>query len=295
MRIAILGLGRMGAAIAERIEKAGHELTVWNRSPAAMEPFRERGVRTIDRPADAWEHADLCISMLSDSDAVEQVATGDEGLLPAADGGVYMDMSTIAAEASARVAAVAEQRGVTYLRAPVTGNPAVVAAGNLGIIVSGSRATFDELRDVLTDIGPNLFYVGPEEQARIVKLAINLMLGGTAQLMAEALVFGEKYDIDRRTLLEVMGGSAIGSPFVKYKTEALVADDYTSTFTTALLYKDLALAMAAANEVGVPLPLTAVTQQLAQACISVGMGDADFLALVPRLRREAGLEQPDIA
>jgi 3-hydroxyisobutyrate dehydrogenase-like beta-hydroxyacid dehydrogenase len=282
----------MGTAIAERIEKAGHQLTVWNRSPAKIERFRRRGVQTVHRPEEAWEYADVCISVLSDSRAVEYVATGEIGLLTTARGGVYIDMSTIAADASARIAEVALEHDVAYLRAPVSGNPAVAAAGNLGIIVSGPRETYDAMRDVLAAIGPNVFFVGEDEQARIVKLAINLMLAGTAQLMAEALVLGERYAIDRQALLEVIGGSAIGSPFVKYKTDALVADDYTATFTTDMLHKDLALAIEAADDVGVPLPLTAVTQELTEECISLGMGDIDFLALVPRLRRAAGLAQP---
>lgn len=292
MRIAVLGLGRMGSAIAERIEQAGHELVVWNRSPRGTEPFASRGIPVLDAPSEALERADLSITMLSDSDAVEQVAIGPQGVLSAPGDGVLMDMSTISAPASARVAAVAKRQGVRYLRAPVSGNPSVVAAGNLGIMVSGPKETFDELRPTLADIGPNLFYVGPEEEARVVKLAINLMIGGTAELLAEALVLGERYGIKRADLLEAMGGSAMGSPFVKYKTAALVADDYTSTFTTRLLDKDLALALAAAAERDVPLPLTELTKKLTEDCVDEGFGDIDFTAFLPRLRREAGLDQP---
>jgi 3-hydroxyisobutyrate dehydrogenase-like beta-hydroxyacid dehydrogenase len=175
------------------------------------------------------------------------------------------------------------------LRSPVTGNPAVVAAGNLGVIVSGPRDSYERIEQLLRDVGPNHFYVGPAEQARVVKLAVNLMIGGTSELMAEALVMAERNEIDRATMLAEMGGSVVGSPFVKYKTEALIADDYASTFTTEGLYKDLALALQCANETGVPLPVTALVQQLVQGCISQGMGDIDFMSLLPRLRREAGL------
>jgi 3-hydroxyisobutyrate dehydrogenase len=289
MRVAVLGLGRMGAPIAERLVEAGHELSVWNRSPGPAEAFARRGVRVVATPGEAWEHADVCVTMLADGPAVEAVTLGENGLLTRDAEGTLVDMSTIGVDSSARVAEACERRGVSFLRAPVTGNPSVIVAGNLGIIVSGPKDTFERLAGTLRDIGPNVFHVGDGEESRIVKLALNLMIAGTAELMSEALVLAEKYEIDRGKMLEVMGGSAMGSPFVKYKTDALVADDYASTFTASLMFKDLALALEAGHEADAPLPVTALTQQLMQGCIAMGMADDDFMALLPRLRREAGL------
>lgn len=306
-RVAVLGLGRMGAPIARRLSDAGHELTVWNRSADATAPFVQRGTRRLARPAEAFGHADVCVTMLADGDALEAVTLGEGGLLhptvggedasaqgaPSRSGGargVLIDMSTVSAASSARVAAACAGRGVAFLRAPVSGNPSVVEAGNLGIIVSGPREHYDRLHELLAAIGPNVFYVGGAEEARVVKLALNLMIGGTAQLMAEAIVLAECHGVARRDILEVMGGSAIGSPFVRYKTEALVADDYSSTFTMRLMRKDVGLVLDAAREVDLPLPLSALTAQLVQAGIAIGMGDLDFSALLPRLRREAGLD-----
>jgi 3-hydroxyisobutyrate dehydrogenase-like beta-hydroxyacid dehydrogenase len=289
MRVAVLGLGRMGAPIADRLDQAGHELSVWNRSPGPAEPFSERGIHVLGTPREAWERADVCVTMLADGPAVEAVTLGDDGLLTGDADGALVDMSTIGVDSSASVAQECERRGVSFLRAPVTGNPSVIVAGNLGIIVSGPKESFDRLADTLRDIGPNVFHVGAAEESRIVKLALNLMIAGTAQLIAEALVLTEKYGIDRGTMLEVMGGSAVGSPFVKYKTDPLVADDYTSTFSSSLMFKDLVLALEAGHEVATPLPVTALTQQLVQGCIAMGMADDDFMALLPRLRREAGL------
>ena len=199
-------------------------------------------------------------------------------------------MSTVAPDASARVAAAAEAAGIAYLRAPVSGNPAVVRAGGLGIVVSGTREAFEEAEPLLREIGPNIFYLGDGELARVMKLALNLMVAGTVELIAEALCLGEGHGLERETMLEVIAGSAVGSPLVKYKSAPLVADDYSSTFTSRLMRKDLDLALASAAEAGVPLPVTAVVQQLLQGCISSGMGDIDFSALLPRLKREAGAE-----
>ena len=289
MRVAVLGLGHMGAPIADRLERSGHDVSVWNRSPGAVEQFSRRGIQALDKPARAWEHADVAITMLSDGAAVHDVLLGPDGLLDGARAGLVIDMSTISDRTSERLAAECERHGGALLAAPVTGNPSVVVAGNLGIIVSGSRYQFERVREMLVDIGPNVMYVGGAHEARIVKLALNLMLGGTTQLLAEALVLGEKHGIERSEMLGVIGASAIASPFVKYKTDALNADDYSSTFTARLLYKDLALALEAAHDREVPLPLTASTQQLVEGCIGSGMGDLDMTALLPRLRREAGL------
>jgi 3-hydroxyisobutyrate dehydrogenase-like beta-hydroxyacid dehydrogenase len=279
----------MGTAIAERLEQAGHELSVWNRSSPAARPFEQRGVRSLAHPADAWQHSDCAITMLADGAAIEAVTLGEHGLLESAAGGVLIDMSTVSTTDSAAVAAACARRDVAFLRAPVSGNPSVVRTGHLGIIVSGPREEFDRLLQTLTDIGSNVFYVGSQEEARIVKLAHQLIIGGTAQLIAEALVLAEKHGIGRAQMLDVLCASAVGSPFVKYKTDALLADDYSSTFTTRLMYKDLALVLQAASAVELPLPVTAVTQQLVQGCLATGMGDWDFTALLPRLRREAGL------
>ena len=290
MRIAVLGLGRMGVEIARRVELAGHELFVWNRSPGPADEFAARGAGLLESPADALDRAELAITMLSDGTVLEAVALGPNGILEHASGGTLVDMTTCSVESSARVAGECASRGVEFVRAPVSGNPSVVAAGNLSIVVSGSEQAFERFGAPLRDIGPNLFYVGEGERSRVVKLALNLVIGGTAQLIAEALVLTERHDIDRAEMLEIMGGSAIGSPFVKYKTPALVADDYTSTFTARLLAKDLDLALGRGAGTGVPLPLTEATRALVQECIELGMGDDDLMVLLPRLRRAAGLD-----
>jgi 3-hydroxyisobutyrate dehydrogenase-like beta-hydroxyacid dehydrogenase len=292
MRVAVLGLGHMGAPIAERLEQAGHELAVWNRSPAPLEPFEQRGVARLTQPLDAWSYAEFVVTMLADDDAVKAVTLGPAGLL-ATDGqlnGTLVDMSTISAGTSAQIAEACDQRGVRYLRAPVSGNPSVVVTGNLGIIISGPRKAYEAASATLREIGPKLFYVGPGDESRIVKLALNLMIGGTTQLLAEALVLAEKHGLERASMLEVIAGSAIGSPYVKYKQETLLSGDYSSTFTAKLLHKDLGLALEAAHDASVPLPVTALTQQLVEGCIAAGMGDLDLAVLVPKLQRDAGID-----
>jgi 3-hydroxyisobutyrate dehydrogenase len=289
LQIGVVGLGRMGEPIARRLLDAGHPVTVFNRTAKRTEGLVELGATRAASPRDAWSSADACITMVADDAALRAVMLADDGLLgdgPA--GRIVVDMSTVSIAASQAVSEAASVAGIGYLRAPVSGNPSVVEAGNLTIMVSGDGQAFEQLEPALRDIGPHVFYLGPGEQARVMKLALNLMVAATAEVMAEALVLGEASGLDRATMLEVMGASAVGSPFVKYKTAALVADDYSATFTSAMMHKDLSLAVDAGRAVGVPLPVTALVRELLEGCIAAGMGNDDLMALLPRLAREAG-------
>jgi 3-hydroxyisobutyrate dehydrogenase-like beta-hydroxyacid dehydrogenase len=291
MRVAVLGLGKMGEAIARRLLDAGHDLAVWNRTAGRAAGLADAGAQVLSGPREAWATADICVTMVLDDAALLEVTTGTDGVLTSGgEGRALVDMSTVSPGASRTVAENAAREGVGYLRAPVSGNPSVVEAGNLGIMVSGDEQVFTGVEELLRDIGPNVFYVGPGEEARVLKLALNLMIAGNAQLIAEALVLGEAHGLDRGRMLEVMGASAAGSPFVKYKTGALLQDDYTATFTGYAMWKDLSMALAAAHEARAPLPVTATIQQLLEGCIGSGWGELDLMALLPRLRREAGLD-----
>src|SRR4051812_415125 len=268
----MLGLGAMGAAIARRLEAIGAELRAYNRTPQRGHEFVERGAVLAPTPAEAGDGADIAISMLADGPAVEAVMCAWDGVLSAAaPPPIVADMSTIDVPTSTRVADAARARGVAFLRAPVSGNPGVVAAGNLTILVSGDPDAFARARPVLEAIGPTLLYLGDADQARVMKLALNVMVAGTMQLLAEALVLGESHGLDRAEMLDVIGTSAVGSPLVKYKSGALAADDYSTTFSASLMHKDLRLVVECANAAGAPVPVSALVQQLVQACIGSGM------------------------
>jgi 3-hydroxyisobutyrate dehydrogenase-like beta-hydroxyacid dehydrogenase len=286
--VGLIGLGNMGTAVAERLVDAGYRLVVHNRTPGKAAGLAERGAEVADTPADLAAGADVVITSLADDDALERVAA--EVTASARPGTLLVDLSTVSPEASARVAAEAERAGVEYVRAPVSGNPSVVRAGNLTFIVSGPDDAIDRVEPVLLAIGPTVHRVGDGEQARVVKLAINLVIGGLAELMAEALVLGEAAGVSRRALLEVMGSSAAGAPFVKYKTEPLLRDDYSATFTTALMEKDVDLILDAAAEAGVELPVATELKALLRSAVDAGYGDHDFMALFLHLRSASNQE-----
>ena len=281
LAVGLIGLGNMGTAFAERLLDAGYGLVVMNRTPAKAAPLEARGATLAGSYADLAERVDVVLTSLADDDALDEVAAAL--LAVAKPGTVLVDTSTVSPAVSARVAERAEKASVAYTRAPVSGNPTVVRAGNLSFIVSGPSETLDGVEPILIAIGPTVYRVGDAEEARVVKLAINLMIGGLAQLMAEALVLGESSGVSRAALLEVMGGSAAGAPFVRYKTGALLEDDYSATFTTALMGKDLDLILDAAGDAGVELPVTTGLQAIVRAAIEAGYADDDFMALFPFL------------
>jgi 3-hydroxyisobutyrate dehydrogenase-like beta-hydroxyacid dehydrogenase len=280
--VGLIGLGHMGAAIAERVLEGGFPLLVYNRTGAKAEPLAERGATVAASAAELAGRVDVVLTSLANDNALEAVA--EEVVGAARPGTVLVDMSTVSPAASARVAAQAEAASVEYVRAPVSGNPTVVRAGNLSFIVSGAPDTLERVEPILRAVGPTIHHVGDREQARIVKLAINLMIGGLAELMSEALVLGEAAGVSREDLLEVMGDSAVGAPFVKYKTEPLLRDDFSATFTTALMEKDIDLILDAADENEVELPVARELKRLLRGAIKAGYADDDFMALFPYLR-----------
>ncbi len=290
MNVALVGAGQMGTAIAERILQAGFPLTVYNRTAEKTDPLAALGATVAPSTDGLLADGGACLTMVSNDAALETVTYGPEGVLGGAKAGsVLVDMSTVSPESSSRVADAADAAGIEYLRAPVSGNPTVVRAGNLTIIVSGPEGALERARELLTAIGPTVYHVGDGEQARVVKLALQVLIGGTAELLSEALLLGESGGVDRRLLLDVIGSSAAASPFVKYKTAPLLADDFSPTFTTRMLAKDVDLVLGFARQRGAPMPLTETLELLLSETIAAGYGDDDMMALFLLLRRRAGV------
>jgi 3-hydroxyisobutyrate dehydrogenase-like beta-hydroxyacid dehydrogenase len=287
-RVAVVGLGKMGLPIAERLLDAGYELVVFNRTRSRAEPLEQRGATVLDAAGDALAQADVCVTMLADDAAVEAVSA--DILRGARPGTTLVDMSTISVAASERVAERAAEADVELLRAPVSGNPTVVRGGTLTIVVSGPEDVAQRLDALLRAIGPKIFYVGDGERARVVKLALQIMVGGIVELMGEAVVLGEAGGVDRAKLLEVLGASAVGSPLVNYKAEPLLRDDYSATFTTAMMLKDVELVLDLAEERRLLLPFTRHLRQLLERTAAGGHADEDFMALYLQLREAVAAE-----
>ena len=292
--VAVLGMGKMGQALAGRLLDQGWSVFIWNRSPKDFANLESRGAVRLHSLETLWNDASVVITFLANDDALANVCLNDEGVLCAGSRErTLIDMSTVSPRISAEIAARTEAVGIDYLRSPVSGNPAVLSAGNITLIVSGPRATFERVEVLMNSIGPTVLYVGDAEQSRTLKLAINSGLAVTAQVMAELIVFGENNGIERSTLLHALGESVMGSPFIRYKTPGLIDHDYSATFTTNLLIKDLDLALDVARSAELSLPVIELVSALASLASNNGYGEIDFASLLPSLQLTLG-KTPDV-
>jgi 3-hydroxyisobutyrate dehydrogenase-like beta-hydroxyacid dehydrogenase len=291
--IAVVGLGNMGTAIAERLLDAGYGLAVYNRTPGRDESLVARGAMRLDAPTLALATTDVCVVSLPDDAAVDAVVCGENGVLAGARSGTTLiETSTISVSASAGVAEAAAERGVAYLRAPFSGNPTAIRGGTAVSFVSGDAEVAKRCDAVLRAITPTVHYVGDGERARALKLVLQIFIGGTAELLAEAIVLGEAAGLERRQLLDVIRASVIGSKFIDYKSEPLLHDDYSATFTTAMMLKDVDLILDLAQRVDVTLPLTAEFRSVLQSACEGSHADEDFISVVLELKERSGARTP---
>ena len=288
IRLGWIGLGRMGQVLATRLLDAGHELAVYNRTRQKAEPLAERGAVVVDNPADLADR-DIVFTMVAGSSDVEEVVSGILSR-PDAAPRVIVDSTTISPAAAREIRKAAHERGTAMLAAPVSGNPKVAASGRLTIVVSGPREAWLQARPCLELLGRRVTYVGDGERARLVKICHNLMLGVVAQCMAEITVLAEKGGVSRADFLEFLNDSVMGSTFTRYKSPAYVNLDFKPTFTPELLLKDFHLGFEAARELEVPMPLSAVTEQLVQGMVALSGNEVDFAALLELQARASGLE-----
>jgi 3-hydroxyisobutyrate dehydrogenase len=290
-RLGWVGTGRMGYSLARRLLEAGCDVAVYNRTRAKAEPLAEFGATVVGAPVELADR-EIVFTMVAGSDDFKQVTVGPSGLVaaPGASPRIIVDATTVSLEASAQVRSQLAERDVALLAAPVSGNPKVVDAGLLTIVVSGPPAAYEEAAPYLELLGQGATYVGEGERARLAKICHNLLLGVVAQSLAEITVLAEKDGISRADLLEFINHSVMGSMFTRYKTPALVKLDYTPTFTPVLLRKDFDLGFELANEQGTPMPLAAAAREAVQALIGRGRSDEDFAALLDLQAEAAGLE-----
>ena len=283
-RIGWIGTGRMGYPMAERLLKAGHDLSIWNRTAAKAQPLAAAGAKLVHAPADL-AGVDVLFSIVSTGKDLEQVYFGPGGAVPAAGKAptIVVDCSTI---------------GVDYIAAPVSGNAKVIRAGKLSAVASGPERAFHRVAPLIEAFAPNgVSYVGDGELARVCKIAHNVMLGVVIENLIEITLLANKMGVPRHAFLAFMNNSVMGSMFTRYKSPALVNLDWTTTFTPELLRKDLDLGLELGRKLEVPMPVTAAAREMLQSHIgSVRLKPdansylaADFAALLETMAQASGL------
>lgn len=291
-RIGWIGLGKMGEPMAMNIRRAGYDLTVWNRSAERCAPLRSAGAMVADDVPGLAAASDILFVSVADDAALRQVALGDGGALAfMAPGSLLVETSTVSVAISTEIAGLAEARGVRYLRAPVSGSVLLARAGKLGILVSGPRDNFNTILPILGVITGNQLYAGDGEQARVLKLAVNMMVGLIAAMTGEAMAFCMKRGVDRATTLDGIAASVASTPLFGYKIDALKARDFQPRFSVAQIAKDFDLALAAGQELEVPMPLTALVRQGWSSLIATGQGGDDFFKYTELALHAAGVDE----
>ena len=277
MRVAWIGIGRMGDPMSRRLLAAGAQVVACDRDPARGEALVAAGATAAASPAEAVRGAEISISTVPDDAALEAVIAGRNGVAAAARAGlVHMDMSTVSPAASARVAAALAPTGAAYLRCPVSGSTVTAAAGQLAFFVSGPPDALARCAPVLDVLGTKRMHLGAAEEARVLKLLVNMVVAAMPVLLGEAIDFGTRLGLPREAVVDALGQSVVSSPLLAYKAEALKSRDWTPAASIDLLGKDLDLALAAGREAGLAQPLLEFVRAAYAGLQARGEGELDF-------------------
>jgi 3-hydroxyisobutyrate dehydrogenase len=298
-KIGWIGAGRMGTPMAERLIKAGYDVTIWNRTRAKAASLADLGGKVVDHLFEL-KNVDVLFSIVSTGKDVQEVLYGKNGV--SSQGGklppVVVDCSTISVEDSATVRDRLKQLGSDFVAAPVSGNAKVIKAGKLSAVVSGTEAACKAAMPLIEVIAPQgVSYVGDGELARVCKIAHNVMLGVVIENLIEMTLLTNKMGVPRHAFLAFLNNGVMGSMFTRYKSPALVNCDWTTTFTPELLRKDLDLGLELGREMDVPLPVTAAAREVLQSHFGAAMlqknpGEylrKDFAALAETMALAAGM------
>jgi 3-hydroxyisobutyrate dehydrogenase-like beta-hydroxyacid dehydrogenase len=292
MKVGFVGLGNMGSAIARNLIKAGHHLTVYNRTRSRAEAFTSAGARIAETPSEAAADAEVLITMLADDVAVQDVifSPGNViGTLPA--GAVHISMSTISVGLSRRLADSHREKQQHYLAAPVFGRPDSAAAAKLFIIAAGPAEQIQRCQRLFDAIGQKTFLAGDEAHAaNVIKLAGNFLITTVIESLAEAFAFGRKFGVDPHTFLDILTNSLFGAPVYRNYGNMIAADKFEPVgFKLPLGFKDNRLLLAAAEEAAVPMPMASLVHDRFVAGLAQGLDESDWAAIARIAYQEAGL------
>lgn len=292
MKVAVLGLGLMGSGIAQNLLARKHEVQGFNRTREKAKFLEEKGVVLHSTPSEAVRGVDVAITMLTDHDAVYEVAVGPRGFLPAMKkGSLWIDMSTILPEESVKHAAQSENRSISRLDAPVIGGPQPAAKGELILVVGGKQPVYERYSGFLRELGKDVIYMGGDGMGHKMKLAFNLFLGIVATGFSEALVFAQKIGISPQDFVNVVNKTHHKSGYTEIKGVRVSRNDFTPTFTLSMMRKDLALIQTEALLNGMSLPVASSVLDLFTAAANQGLAEMDYSSIAKMIRKFNGITQ----
>lgn len=287
MRVAFLGLGIMGGAMAANLVKAGNEVAVWNRTPGK----HVEGARAAASPADAASGVDAVWLCVSDTKAVEQVLFGDQGVEQSlTEGMVIIDSSTISPSATRNFAARVKTRGVDYVDAPMTGSKIAAESGNLIFMAGGDEPVLAKFKSLFDATGKQVFRMGETGKGQATKLVMNLQIALIYEGFAEALTLATRLGVEADKLIPLIQASMIRSGVVDYKAPFILKRDFSPNFPLRLMHKDIHLALDAAREVRVKLPGLETVEEVYDMATEDGHQDLDYAATITLLEKWAGVE-----
>jgi 3-hydroxyisobutyrate dehydrogenase-like beta-hydroxyacid dehydrogenase len=287
MRVAFLGLGIMGRPMALNLVKAGHEVSVWNRTPGK----NVEGARAASSPADAAGGAEVVWVCVSDTQAVESVLFGAQGAAESlSEGTIIVDSSTISPSATRKFAERVRPRGVSYVDAPMTGSKTGAESGTLIFIIGGDEAAIDRVKPLLAAMGKKIFRMGETGKGQAAKLAMNLQIAMIYEGFAEALTLAAKLGLDAETLVPLVQASMVNSGVVDYKAPFVLNRDFSPNFPLRLMLKDIRLTLEAAKEARVKLPGLETVEEIYDLSAEDGNSDLDYAATLTLLEKWAGVK-----
>ncbi len=290
-KVGFIGLGAMGSGMVKRLLAAGHTVTGYNRTKSKAQKLMDAGMHWADSPRAVADASDVTLSMVTDTKALHAITDGADGII-AAMGAVkiYVDMSTVSPAASREIASQVAAKGGAMLDAPVSGSISTLEEGKLSIMVAGDKAAYEKAKPILEAIGPKVNYVGENGLAVTMKIATNLSLAVQMLAFSEGVLLAEKAGIQRETAVEVLLNSVIASPMVKYRGPFVLNMPEEAWFNVNMMQKDMTLALELGRQLDVPMPTTAVTNEMLTAARGMGLAEKDFAILFEVLAKMASVK-----
>ena len=294
--LGFVGLGVMGSQVVNHLLSKGHTVTGYNRTRSKAEWLIARGMKWADSPKAVAQDADVTFAMVTNSAAITAITDGRDGLLAGlCKGKIFVDMSTVSPTVSRALAAEVRKKGADMVDSPISGSVVTLQEGKVSIMVGGRKETFDRIRPILQDIGPKVTHVGDNGLALVMKIAVNLSLAVQMLAFSEGVLLGEKSGIPRETIVDVMTHSVIASPMIQYRGPFVLGQPEAAWFDVYMMQKDMLLALELGRELHVPMPTTAISNEILTAARAMGMEKQDFAVMFDVLAKMSGVKTTDVS